>query len=497
MTRRSKDAALENQCARGVNAPARASIAFTATNILSKLAALVFTPIFTRLLSTEEYGEYSLFTTALSLLIVIGSFELPGSVLHRVLQSNRGQSQTALLYANLITLFLSGLSFGVFLLFNRAFRLLSFPHSCIALIVTLISSSLINLYNSAEKYRYRCGSTLISAAIQSLLAPLTAILLIKSPWLTSTPRVSVRLTVAAALSGVAAVAFFIITVTKARAERREARAARRSFNGGGRNICKKYFSLAVPMLPYYVSVSVIAGADRFFISHYFGSGSLAKYSVAHSLGTAISAVGTGILAALLPWLMRKIRTNNFFAIRQTLDELAVAYTLFIICFLCIADILLSFIAPKVYQGSLPVVFAAALSVLPLSFLQIASNASVAKERLLGPVIFGAACAALSVLANAFILPRASAAAAAIISAASFWLLSVLMLLYARKACGEWIISPVKLFALETLSVASAAIIYAIQGAPILRLLILVLLLAVLCVLLWRARGLVLEKRADV
>ena len=46
-----------------LNAPARSSLLFTLTNLFSKGASLVFTPIFTRLLTPEEYGEYSLFSS--------------------------------------------------------------------------------------------------------------------------------------------------------------------------------------------------------------------------------------------------------------------------------------------------------------------------------------------------------------------------------------------------------------------------------------------------
>lgn len=476
-----------------VNTPARASVAFTAVTIFSKLAALVFTPIFTRLLSTDEYGEYSLFTTSLSLLIVIGSLELPGSVLQRVLQSHKGYTNTALLYANAITMLFSATAFSIFLIFNRYFNLLSFPLASFLLIVTLISSCLINLYNSAEKYLYHFGSTLISGAVQSVLAPLLAILMINSQALYGAHRVTLKLFVPAVLSAVVAMAFFIITAVKAARERRMASGENCSRKEARASIVKKYFSLAIPMLPYYASVSVIAGADRFFISTLFGSDALAKYSVAHSLGTAISAVGAGVLSALLPWIMRKIRANRIPTIRCVLDELSIAYALFIICFLSVADILLSFIAPTVYSEALAVVFASTLSVLPLALLQIASNVCVAKEKLRGIVIIGTACAAIAVLANVIILPHASPFAAAVISAACYSLLSVTMLLYTRIVCKEWILSPARLLALEMLSVAAAFILYAIQSVLILRLFVFVISFALLGILLWHSRGLILEK----
>ena len=65
----------------GVNVPARASFIYMLINVLAKGAAFVFTPIFTRLLGPSEYGEFSLFSSYLSLAVVIGSLELSGGVI--------------------------------------------------------------------------------------------------------------------------------------------------------------------------------------------------------------------------------------------------------------------------------------------------------------------------------------------------------------------------------------------------------------------------------
>ena len=49
----------------------RASLWFLITNFLQKAMSVISTPIFTRLLTTEQYGQYSVFASWMSIITVI------------------------------------------------------------------------------------------------------------------------------------------------------------------------------------------------------------------------------------------------------------------------------------------------------------------------------------------------------------------------------------------------------------------------------------------
>ena len=54
-----------------------------ASNFASRALTFLFTPIFIRLLSPEEYGIYSLFVSLMGIFTVFVTFEISGSVLYR------------------------------------------------------------------------------------------------------------------------------------------------------------------------------------------------------------------------------------------------------------------------------------------------------------------------------------------------------------------------------------------------------------------------------
>ena len=79
---------------RGISAlklkkPATASLWYIGTNIFSRVSSFIFTPIFTRVLSPEEYSLYFLYLGWRGILSVITSLDLSGSVTFRALSDGR------------------------------------------------------------------------------------------------------------------------------------------------------------------------------------------------------------------------------------------------------------------------------------------------------------------------------------------------------------------------------------------------------------------------
>ena len=60
--------------------PIKATLWFTISSIIQKGIALLSTPIFTRLLTTEEYGVYSVYQSWYSILLIFATLNLYAGV---------------------------------------------------------------------------------------------------------------------------------------------------------------------------------------------------------------------------------------------------------------------------------------------------------------------------------------------------------------------------------------------------------------------------------
>lgn len=479
-----------------INAPARASAAFVAINLASKLAALVFTPIFTRLLSTESYGIYSLFISTLSVLLVLCSLELSGGVIMRVMQRKRELSHLVLSTAYVLCIIATVPVLAIWYAIGRS-DAVSFPFAFPILALMLISQAIISLYLSHARFLYKWQSAAVAAVIQSIGAPILGIALIRLISPADTMHITLKLGAAAVALAILAACFAVSTVRGAVREAHKYGLCAKGLTREMLSIARLCLGLSLPMLPYYFAVMIISQSNRFFVSSYYGSTAVAEYSVAHTLGISLSSPISGVTSALIPWIMRKARAGNFTAIKRTLHTLMLAAALSIICFCSVSDILLALIAPPEYGSALPIVFMISLSTLPLALTQAMSGISIACERTGAVAVCGVSVAALSLILSYALVPRLGAVAAAAITSLSFSLLSALSVYNARRALGTYPVSPMYGAAILAASAAFAAAIYALRAYPAARYIILALALAALAVLIYKRRDIIAEKETSV
>jgi len=430
-----KDRAAVSSSLRGaltkINMPAGASLFFTSANLLSKAAAFIFTPLFTRLLTGSEYGEYSLFSSILSVVLIIGSLELSSGVMQRCIQKHREQKNHAMLLAILLTSAIILLITPVIIYLNAKYaRGLSFSGAYPSLAAVALSSNIINLYIAGCKFSYKWKPAMLIAAAQSILAPLLGIILIRSSRNGNIDHVGIKIGVIAAINTAIAISvlFFIIKGTLAERNIRKSATVCES----GIRIIKSMLMLSLPLIPYYVSVGAISEADRLILSHALGTSELAKYSVAYSLGIAFSAITSGITSALCPWIMRKIRAGAHTEISPILNRLISLGAATVALGMTVFPEVFSILAPKEYSGALPIAFIAATIPLPIALTQCMTSVAIAKERTSYSILSGIISACVSVSLGYLIIPHSGILSAAIITAISYNLLLFLNVVKIRS-----------------------------------------------------------------
>ena len=473
-----------------LNAPARSSLMFTVTNLLSKGASLVFTPIFTRLLTPEEYGEYSLFSSYLSLALVTVTLEIPGSVIMRAFQKNRGLESLTALTASAIPLLLTAPA--VILLTNRPGGL-AFPHAPLFLALSLLSLSFINLYTSSAKFLYRTATPMLLALVQSVAAPLISIALLSSSANERYGGALIKVGTGSIVSAAVAAILFSLALTRALREARHAGLDAVGYFGFARGLYKTLLSLSLPLLPYYFSVMIISQADKLIISERLGSEALGKYALAYSAGIALTAVTGGITSALFPWIMRKVRAGDISTVRRALGAIISIGVPAVILFLCAAPEVFAALAPKSYGIALPVLFITALVPLPLAISGALCSIAVAREKALGILLSGITAAGGAVVLDLALVGRAPLFAPAIVTAVSYTALMLFESISVRKILGKFPINVNKALQKLAFLAFSTAAVFALRLYPLARAVIAALALVYLIYMLLRSKWLLGEK----
>ena len=343
-----------------IRVPAKASIWYIASSAVARSVSVVGTPIFTRLLSAKEYGIFPQYTTYLSLFSVVATLELSGGVILRGLQKFEERRSEfiscaigllALVWALISAAILSfSAIFGDFTGLGGGLLSLMLFH--------VLLNAIISVYTSEARFSYKYRAVAATNITVAILTPLVAVLLIRAFSLGGVGRIYASLFSAT----VVALPFLFIIFKR----------SKRIYDN---EIWRFLLRFSLPFLPHYLSAAIIIRIGEVMLSKVHGSEALAKYSVAMSVGLSLSVITNGLLSALSPWMLRRVRAGEIWRSRSLLFLATRGLSIVTLLVLSIVPETIRIVAPPEYHDCLFAVYPLALSVIP-TFL---SNAIVAGE----------------------------------------------------------------------------------------------------------------------
>lgn len=335
-----------------LNKTASASVWYIASNLLSRGIGFLFTPIFTRMLSPSEYGMYSLYVSLMGIFTVLTTFQMSGNVIYRGFARFDGGRRAKFLSSALgAQALISCASFLILSAFNDKIKNLTSLDTGLTLILILqiFLTGTEGFYLAACRYDGRYKTVAKINFSVGIITPLLSLILIRVG-LGGYSRIISVLLISVAVA--APIAVKII------------RDGKRLIWGEG---WRYLFKMTLPMLPHFISLSIIAQSDKIIIARTLGEGVLGKYSAAYSIGFILSYVGSAFTIALSPWIIKKMKLGKSVEVRECIFSVGkmIGYaTLFFLAFL---PELFRLAVPYEYREALPVAYLTALSVL-FSFL---------------------------------------------------------------------------------------------------------------------------------
>ncbi len=426
--------------------PAKSSLSFTAINFISKGAAFLFTPIFTRILTGAEYGEFSLFTSYLSLIIAIGSLELSGGVVIRAFQKYKDKTNITVLFATALTsaviLIITSI---VFLIKSLTGGGMNFPFAYLFLTINALSTNIINICLSKYRFLYRWVPSLITSVTSSIISPLFSILFIKTANRININDISIKVGTMTFVLFICSASLLFITSRAAKKEKQALNFTRSDILSYGKEVLSLLFRLSLPMLPYYFSIMLISSVDKIMISRFISSEALGKYSVAYSAGIASTALTSGLSSALCPWIMRKVRAGDIKKAKKVLDTVISICISAIICFLSCAPYIFKILAPESYFDALPVIFISSIIPISLAIAHCTTSVAIAKEKVPTVFLCGAIPALFALVSGFIFIPSGNISVAAFITALAYIFSALFGILNIKRLTGLFIINPVLSF----------------------------------------------------
>ena len=298
------------------SAPAgvKASIAFFLANIISSGISYIVTPVYTRMLSTQEYGQVSVFMTWSSVFGIIAMFCLSSGVFNNGMldyPDERDQySFSMLVLSNIITVITMGIVVCLYPLISPILKI-SFP-MIILMIILFIFQPAYNFWVARKRYELKYKSVLIISSVCALVSPLTAIVLMC--FFDKGDRLYPRIFGAEIALIIVYFCFFILLGFKNKWRLKT-------------KFWKTAFLFNLPLIPHYLSIFLLNSSDKIMISYLVGDSQTAFYSVAHSVATIATLIWASINGSLIPYTYEKCKCGEFNQINKVTIPLMLLFAI--------------------------------------------------------------------------------------------------------------------------------------------------------------------------
>jgi O-antigen/teichoic acid export membrane protein len=291
---------------KAISVQAKAAIWFTVCNFLQKGIAFIVVPIFTRIMSTEQYGTYTVYVSWYQILNIITSLYLFNGVYDNALSKyDKDRDRVTSSFLGLTILITACVSLLCFALRSKLSSLtgLSFPFLALMFTDALLTPSLA-YWTARQRFEYRYKLLVIVTISKSILTPMVAIWLVNR-----SGGLAIGRAVAVVLSDIVYCGFFFIL----------------QFANGKTAYDRKYWKyalkLGIPMIPHYLSGIILAQGDRIVIDKYLGKTDVALYGLASSIGMLVQIFVASVNSAITPWMYEKMKKGKPNEMKETLTFL--------------------------------------------------------------------------------------------------------------------------------------------------------------------------------
>lgn len=452
----------------------KVSIWFAVCSIIQKAIQFITIPLFTRLLSTQEYGQFTIYQSWFSLFSIFATLNLSYGVFNNGMMKYENHQKEYIssmqglsIVATTITFVLSILLIGVI----RRFVTMSIAEMTIMFLQILFTPPLL-FWSTQQRFMYKYKALVIVTLTVAVLNPIVGLIMVIGAQDKGFARIF-----SSAIVGIVVGAFFMVY----------------NFVKGRVFFQKQYWRFALkfnlPLIPHYLSMIVLGQADRIMIGQYYGQSQIAIYGLAYSLSLVMNIITQSINSSFVPWTYRQCKQGKYKDIGKVSDIL-----LFVIGVCCLlpsvfAPELMAILGPAEYAEGAYLVAPISMSVFFTFLYGLFGNIEFYFEKSKFVMIASVSGAVLNIILNSIFIPMFGYQAAAYTTLICYIAFSIAHYIFMKKTCREQGITE-PIYNIKRIIIISIVLFIVSHGVmfsyefPLLR----IGIIGIICAIVWMNRN---------
>jgi len=412
---------------------AKAAMWFTFATVFQKGISFITVPIFTRLMTTEQYGLFSVYLSWISVLTILGTMNFETCIYINSLAKLDNEKDKNDIAVSLIDLaFIITFAWFLIYLLARSFwnDILGMNTNMVLLMfLEIISLPAVNLWTVKQKFEYKYKRMVLLSISQVILNACFGIIFVtlSQEQYQAQARIFSITVVQIIIGSICALYFFgrakkfIITTW-----------------------WKKALQIHLPLLPHNLSLTVLASADRIMINAMVGASSAAFYSLAYSATMVMSLLKLSLAQAITPWVYKSIKAKNYEGLKIRCSQMILLITALVFIYILFAPEVVYIVGSVEYRESVYCIPPIAASIFFTFLYNLFSNIEFYYERTKEIMYASIGTAVLNIILNIGFINVLGYVGAAYTTLICYVVLS-LVHYYIMKDCVKKYIGNVELF----------------------------------------------------
>lgn len=367
----------------------KAGFWYVISTFLVKGLSFITTPIFSRLLSKEDYGEFSNLASWQALLLIVTSAEMQNTI-PRAYYDYKDDFDGYVSSVTVATCGFTLLIYGLFLACGDwIYQLISIPKEYVhILFFTLMFQGCKQIYMSRERTLYRYKSVAAISMVNLLIPTLIAVVMVLLTQ--KSQRLSARVYGFYLPSGLIGVCCAAVMLCRSR-----------KFSW---KHVRYAFALSLPLVAHYLTAHLLTSSNTIVTKAILGAEAVAPVSIASSTNHILTILLQAVSGALTTWLMDNLEQKNVQAARKG--------TMLYVIGICVVGVGVMLLAPELvwilggpqYADAVTLMPGMVVAVLVQSVSTVLTIVLTYQKRVVKTAVYTTVVAALCIAAKIWLLP---------------------------------------------------------------------------------------------
>lgn len=314
----------------------KATLWFVFCSVLQKCISLITTPIFTRIMTPEQYGQFSVYNSWLQIFTIITAFRLNYAVFNKGMSKYKEDRDGYTSTMQTVTFSITVICLLIYLIFREPInKLVELPtFIMIAMFIELLVFPAVEFWTIRKRYEYIYKPVVFRTLLMTVLNAVVGVAAV----LLADEKGYARILSCIAVNFAFGMGLFIYNLHK-----------------GKKLFVWEYAKFALlfnlPLIPHYFSQYLLDQFDRIMIQKMVSVSAAGIYSVAFNAGLIMKIVTQSLNNALVPWQYGKLEKKDVKSIDSKMFFVYIAIGVCCLMFsICAPEIMRIFADERYYEA---------------------------------------------------------------------------------------------------------------------------------------------------